>query len=121
MPVISFRVTNRERHLRDIVESTGTNRWYERLISYQHIPPREADKLVEAGLIRVRWFTDPAVKRALGLERCRRVGAARITKAGREWLDGNAVAPIIGVLVEGYARRLSNQPEVASADPGGGE
>ena len=104
MPVISFRVTATERCLTDIANGTGTTKWYDRIVSRHHISPQLAKKLAAEGLIKVRWWPKGApLKSLLGIQRCRRVGSARLTSKGHEWLEGKSVAPIIHKMVETFA------------------
>lgn len=112
MSVISFRVTRTEQCLTDIARGTGTKQWYERIVSSRHITPQLAVRLANEGLIKVRWWPkDSPLKALLGLQRCRRVGSARLTSKGRRWLHENAVAPAIGLIVEATVRRITKKQQ----------
>lgn len=100
MAIISLRVSGRERRLSHIREGG-----LRRLVGPKHLPVQEALKLEAEGLIRIRWC-GPWLKRQLRFRESTRVGLARLTPAGRTWLEENAVEPVIHGYVETYSDAL---------------
>lgn len=83
--------------------------WSDRVISWKHTRPHHARELEEAGLIRIRWWSEGSSgRKLLGFRYNAKVGSMRITKKGRtvlEEMERESVRNVIYVLAMKNSRK----------------